>query len=151
MYLSSVYLVVEDFGKSLAFYQKLLQVPPGSVHDDRFAVFVSEGTTFSLLNAHYDHEHPERIVRRGMNPQQFPDYPAIASAKNAHKVVLNFWTKDLRMEHARLLALGLAAEISPIQYLRARAPYYFFVLTDPDDNLIEVAGEYEPMPGEFDL
>jgi len=30
------------------------------------------------------------------------------------------------------------------------SPYYFFQLTDPDENIIEITGSYTPKKGEFE-
>ena len=40
--------------------------------------------------------------------------------------------------------------LSEIKYVCNVTPYYFFHLTDPDGNIIEVTGSYTPKESEFD-
>jgi lactoylglutathione lyase len=56
----------------------------------------------------------------------------------------------LKAEHERIKELGITKNLSKIQYVCNVSPYYYFNLTDPDDNIIEVTGNYTPMEGEFD-
>jgi len=40
--------------------------------------------------------------------------------------------------------------MSKIKYVCYVAPYYYFQLTDPDGNMIEVTGDYSPEDGELE-
>jgi lactoylglutathione lyase len=40
LHLGSIYLVVNDFKKSIGFYEKLLEIPVTSRNMDRFAEFI---------------------------------------------------------------------------------------------------------------
>lgn len=46
MHLGSIYLIVNDFDKSVDFYEKLLEMPVTSKNMDRFAQFDFEGYKF---------------------------------------------------------------------------------------------------------
>ena len=65
MHLGSVYLIANDFEKSIAFYEKLLEIPLTSENNGRFASFEFEGHRISIMNGHFDMEHPDKVVRKG--------------------------------------------------------------------------------------
>ncbi|HEY8392357.1 MAG TPA: VOC family protein [Capillibacterium sp.] len=149
MHFGSIYLVVNDFEKSIAFYEKLLEMPVTSKNMNRFAVFAFEGHNTALMNGHFDAEHPDKVVRKGDYNDLFDDLEKIALAPNTRKFVLNFWTEDLRKEHERINALHISETVTNIKYVCNVSPYYYFQLTDPDGNVIEVTGAYTPKAGEF--
>ena len=64
--------------------------------------------------------------------------------------VFNFWDEDLRAEYERVKGLNITENLSGINYICYVTPYYYFQLTDPDGNIIEVTGSYTPEEGEFD-
>ena len=49
MHLGSIYLIVNNFEKSIAFYEKLLEMSVTSRNMDRFAQFIFEGTAILIL------------------------------------------------------------------------------------------------------
>ena len=150
MHLGSIYLVVNDFEKSIGFYENLLEIPVTFRNMDRFAEFEFEGHCISLLNAHFDAENPEKIVTKGVDTDSSDNLRATALAPNTHKFALNFWTEDLRTEYERIKELDMTEKLSKITYICCVAPYYSFQLSDPDGNVIEVNGSYTPKEGEFD-
>jgi len=150
MHLGSVYLIVNDFEKSIAFYEKLLEIPLTSENNGRFASFDFEGHRISILNGHFDMEHSDKVVRKGSTTDSAADLRAIALAPNTHKFVFNFWDEDLRAEYERVKGLNITENLSGINYICYVTPYYYFQLTDPDGNIIEVTGSYTPEEGEFD-
>ena len=150
MHLGSVYIIVNDFEKSIAFYEKLLGILLTSENNGRFAAFEFDGKCISIMNGHFDIEHPDCVVRKGMTTDCAEDLRAIALAPNTRKFVFNFWVEDLRAEYERLKALSITDNLSGINYICYVAPYYYYQLTDPDGNVIEVTGSYTPTDGEFD-
>ena len=150
MHLGSIYLIVNNFEKSIAFYEKLLEMSVTSMNMSRFAQFVFEGHNISIMNGHFDNDHPDKVVHKGDYTDSFDDMKDIALAPNTHKFVLNFWDEDLRKEHERVKGLNISENISNIKYVCNVSPYYYFQMTDPDDNIIEVTGAYTPKDGEFD-
>ncbi|HEY8350856.1 MAG TPA: VOC family protein [Clostridia bacterium] len=150
MHLGSIYLIVYDFEKSIEFYEKLLGIPVTHRNMDRFASFDFEGHNISIMNGHFDADHPDKVVRRGEYTEKFDDLEKIALAPNTRKFVLNFWTEDLRKEHGRIRSLKLSDDLTGIKYIYNVSPYYYFQLTDPDGNVIEVTGSYTPEDGEFE-
>jgi len=149
MHLGSIYLIVHDFEKSIVFYEKLLQMPVTSRNMSRFASFVFEGHNISLMNGHFDSENPDKVVHKGVQTAAYDDLHNIALAPNTHKFVLNFWDEDLRMEYKRVKELGISDNLTTVKYVCNVSPYYYFQLTDPDGNVIEVTGGYTPEAGEF--
>jgi len=150
MHLGSIYLIVNDFEKSIAFYEKLLEITVTSKNMSRFAQFVFEGHNISIMNGHFDTDNPDKVVHKGDYTDSMDDLQTIALAPNTHKFVLNFWDEDLRSEYKRVKSLNISETITTIKYVCNVSPYYYFQLTDPDGNVIEVTGDYTPEAGEFD-
>ena len=100
MHLGAIYLVVNDFEKSIKFYEKILQIPVTQRNMDRFAMFCFEGNCIAIMNGHFDTENPDKVEHRGKYEAYFDDMKAMAVAPNTHKFVLNFWTENLKKEHS---------------------------------------------------
>lgn len=150
MHLGSIYLIVNDFNKSIKFYEKLLQIPVTGKNMDRFAMFDFEGKCLALMNGHFDSENTDLVVHKGEYSKYFDDLKSIAAAENTRKFVLNFWDENLRKEYERVKQLEITDNLTKIKYVCNVNPYYYFQLTDPDGNIIEVTGDYIPEEGEFD-
>lgn len=122
LHLGSVYLVVKDFEKSVAFYEKFLDTKVGDRcrSGNKFVEFYVDDKCISLMNEN-------NIVGHCTDPN------------SPYKFVQNFWVEDLMMEHERVksLNIGYVTEI-----LEAYPTYHYFHLTDPDNNIIEVTGGY---------
>ncbi len=150
MHLGSIYLIVNNFELSIAFYEKLLELPVSCRNMDRFAQFAFEDKNISIMNGHFDTEHPDRVIHKGEYCDLFDDLRSKALAPNTHKFVFNFWDEDLQKEYERVKNLNITQNLSKIKYVKNVCPYYYFHLTDPDGNIIEVTGNYTPKDGEFD-
>ncbi len=151
MHLGSIYLIVNDFEKSIDFYEKLLEMSVTSKNMSRFAQFVFEGHNISIMNGHFDIDHPDKVVHKGDYINAIDDLENIALAPNTHKFVLNFWDEDLRREHERVKNLNISETLTNIKYVCNVSPYYYFQMTDPDGNIIEVTGTYTPKDDEFSV
>lgn len=149
MHLGSIYLIVDDFDKSINFYEKLLGISVSKKNMNRFAMFNFEGNCIALMNGHFDSQNPDKTIYRGEYLEYFDNYEGIVKLANSRKVVLNFWDEDLRKEHNRIKEFGISENITEIRYVCNVSPYYYFQMTDPDGNIIEVTGEYVPEDGEF--
>lgn len=149
MHLGSIYLIVDNFNKSVEFYEKLLEISVSKKNMDRFAMFNFEGNCIALMNGHFDTQNPDKTVHKGEKVEYFDDFEQIIMLPNSRKVVLNFWDEDLRKEYIRIMELNISDNITKIKYVCNVCPYYYFQLTDPDGNVIEVTGEYIPEEGEF--
>lgn len=144
MHLGSIYLVVNDYDQSIYFYEKLLQIPVTRQNTNRFAMFEFKGKCISLMNGHFDVEHPDKVIRKGDYTEEFDNFEKIALSPNTHKFVLNFWTEDLQKEYERIKSMNISNHLTGIKYVCHVSPYYYFQFTDPDDNVIEVTGDYVP-------
>jgi len=150
MHLGSIYLIVNDFEESIVFYEKLLEIPVTSKNISRFAQFIFDGHNISIMNGHFDTDHPDKVVHKGEYSNAMDDFRTIALASNTHKFVLNFWEEDLQREYERIKSLNISESLTKIKYVCNVTQYYYFQLTDPDGNVIEVTGAYTPKDGEFD-
>ncbi|WP_167954809.1 VOC family protein [Anaerosporobacter faecicola] len=150
MHLGSIYIIAKDFQKSVTFYENLLEQKVTHQNMDRFAMFEFEGHCIAIMNGYFDSRNPEKVVHRGKMDTYFDDLVQIAELPNSRKVVLNFWDEDLRKEYERVKQLKLVDHITPVKYVCNASPYYYFQLTDPDGNVIEVTGDYEPEEGELE-
>jgi len=150
MHLGSIYLIVKDFEQSLKFYEKLLEIPVSKKNMDRFAMFNFDGKCIALMNGYFDTSNPDKVVHKGEFIEYFDDLDQIANLPNSRKVVLNFWDEDLRQEYIRVKELNISDNLTKIKYVCNVCPYYYFQLTDPDGNVIEITGDYIPEEGEFD-
>lgn len=139
----SVYFVVRDFEKSVAFYEKILDMKVSAVNGTRFAMFHNDGLNLCLMNGYYDAQHPDRVVRKGDYYPEYDDQHLIAAAENTRKVFINLGVADLRAEHERIRSLGVAVNLTPIRYIEVFSPYWYFSFEDPDGNPIEITGGYD--------
>ena len=65
MHLGSIYLIVRDFKRSIAFYEKLLEMKVSSQNMERFAQFEFDGKNISIMNAYFDNNNPDLTEHRG--------------------------------------------------------------------------------------
>lgn len=149
MHLGSVYLIVKNFNDSINFYENLLEMPVSKKNMNRFAMFNFDGQCISIMNGHFDKENPDKVITKGNFDEYFDDLLQISNLPNSRKVVLNFWDEDLRREYNRVKKLNISSKLTSIKYICNVSPYYYFQLTDPDGNIIEVTGNYIPEKGEF--
>ncbi|MEA5038415.1 MAG: VOC family protein [Clostridiaceae bacterium] len=126
MHLGSIFLIANDFHKAIMFYEKLLEIPVTRRNMDRFAQFVFESSNISIMNGHFDTDHPDKVIHKGEYTALFDDLLSIALAPNTHKFMLNFWVEDLQKEYERIKKLGISETLSTIKYVCNVSPYYFF-------------------------
>ena len=150
MHLGSIYLIVRNFERSIIFYEKLLQIPVTNQNMDRFAQFEFDGKNISIMNGYFDSKNPEKTIHKGEYNDEFDNLANIADAENTHKCVLNFYCQNLKKEHERIKGLCITDKLTKIKYVYNVSDYYYFQLTDPDGNIIEITGNYIPKQGEFD-
>jgi len=117
-----MYLIVKDFDKSIAFYENLLCTRASIIGQNRFAQFFFDGVCISVMNESHLPGH---------------DY----SGCGDHKFAFNFRINDLAVEYERVKSLNIGRVTEIIQ---AHSNYYFFNVYDPDGNVVEITGHYEP-------
>lgn len=122
LHLGSVYLVVKDFERSIAFYETFFGIEADGRcrSGNKFVNFFIDGKCISLMNE-------SNLIGHCTDP----DSP--------YKFVQNYWVEDLALEYKRVkkLKIGNVTEIR-----QANPAYYYFHLTDPDNNIIEITGGY---------
>lgn len=122
LHLGSVYLVVKDFEKSVAFYEKFLDVKVDNRcrSGNKFVEFYVDNKCIALMNENNIIGH-------------------CTDLNSPYKFVQNYWVEDLLSEYERVKALN----IGHVTKIREAYPtYHYFHLTDPDNNIIEVTGGY---------
>lgn len=139
----SIYFIVQDFEKSLVFYEKVLDMKVSATNGNRFAMFNNDGLNICLMNGYYDVQNPDRIIKKGEYFPEYDDQHLIAAAENTRKAFINLGVPDLRAEHERISNLGITTNLTPIRYIEVFSPYWYFTFQDPDGNPIEVTGGYE--------
>lgn len=127
LHLGSVYLIVKDFEKSLAFYEKFYDVSVSNRcrSGNKFVEFYIENKCISLMNE-------SNLVGH------------CTSLDGDYKFVQNYWVDDLRLEHQRVKHLNIG---NVTDIMEAYPTYHYFHLTDPDHNMIEVTGGYHMFDG----
>ena len=123
LHLGCIYLVVKDFEKSVAFYEKFLGM---SVSDrcrsgNKFVEFFFDNKCLALMNEDNLIDHTTDL-------------------NSPYKFVQNYWVEDLMTEYRRVndLQIGAVTEIREVY-----PGYRYFHLFDPDNNVIEITGGYD--------
>lgn len=138
MKLGTTYICTEDINKSCAFYQALLQQEPIYRNEDRWIVFACG---ISLCNRKYDERLIEENKLTHFNQAYIDEFYKEDQIKKNNIVIFNFEVDDLRKEYERIKDLSIG-EVTEILYVNIFTPYYYFNITDPDGNVLEITGEY---------
>lgn len=122
LHLGCIYLVVKDFEKSIGFYEKFLdtKVTNRCRSGNKFVKFYIDNNCIALMNENNISGH-------------------CTDLNSSYKFVQNYWVEDLETEYERVKLLNIGS-VSDI--LEANPSYYYFHLTDPDNNIIEITGGY---------
>ncbi len=138
MKLCTVYIMVNDIEKSVDFYKQLLQEEPLYSNDDRWVQFSNH---IALYNYRYDKKIMESDFSGNFSQTYIEDFNKIKENPKNDIVVFNFETEDLKKEYKRLKNLNIG-EVSDLMYVNVHMPYWYFNITDPDGNVIEITGQY---------
>lgn len=115
-----IYIIVKNFKDSLYFYEIFLSTRAFKIAHNIFAQFFFDGIYMSIMNESNLKGH---------------DY----SGSGDHKFALNFWVHDLLTEYKRIKSLNIG-KFTEIRQVHAN--YHYFNLYDPDNNVIEITGNY---------
>lgn len=140
MKLATTYICVDDIEKSLKFYKLLLQKEPLYCNEDRWIVFDC-GNQIALYNKRYDKKLLQESKDIHFNQAYIDDFFKEDNDKKNNIVILNFEVEDLKSEYERIQASHIG-KVSEIMYVNVHIPYYYFNLTDPDGNILEISGNY---------
>ena len=138
MFLATTFIYVNDINASKEFYKKLLSEETQTENGDRWVQFSNKP---ALYNRRYDEKIITKEPCEKFNKAYIDEFLKDTGEKKNNIVVFNFYTDDLKAEHDRLKALGIG-EVSELMYVNVFAPYWYFNITDPDGNVIEITGNY---------
>ncbi len=134
-----VYLVVKNMERSIDFYTSLFETKVDKRFEDRWAqIKTPNGFVIGLLNPNYD----EQVIEKGKDLEKHYDKEYIKNISNKYTVgntvVLNLKADNFEKEFKRIKRLK-PKHISKTQYVNFMFPYHFFIVQDPDGNLIEIS------------
>lgn len=138
MFLATVYIYVNDIKRSVDFYKKLLCEEPMQANGDRWVQFSNK---IALYSKEYDAKIIGKDPSERFNQAYVDEFFKDTGEKKNNIVVLNFYTDDLKSEYERLKDLNMG-EVSELMYVNVFMPYWYFNITDPDGNVIEITGNY---------
>lgn len=139
----NIYIIAQDFEKSISFYKELFQKDVKAQNKTRYAIFEIKGLGLSIMNGKFDAEHPDEVETKEIYNELYDDMERIMQSENCGKVVINLCTDDLQTEYERVRNSGIGSDLTEIRYVNARMPYWYFLLKDPDGNTIEITGPYD--------
>ena len=138
MFLATTYIYVKNMARSIDFYKKLLMEKPEMQNEDRWVQFSSK---IALYNKEYDSALVLEGNEKKFNKAYIDEFYRDCGERKNNTVVFNFYTDDLSAEYERLKALNIG-EVSELMYVNVFMPYWYFNITDPDGNVIEITGGY---------
>ncbi len=139
MKLISTYIETENFDASINFYKNILQIDPIIFCENRWVEF-DVGNKISLYNNKFDEEKikENKDIYNNYNEEYINDFNTKNGEKKNNIVTFNFYTDDLKGEYERIKNLNLG-EVSDIMYVNIVEPYYYFNISDPDGNVLEIS------------
>lgn len=123
MQLCCCYIETDKFAEVVSFYEKVFQVRGNVFTKNRWVEF-DFGDKLSIYNRQYDIEETEQEKKEAVN----------------NIITLNFYSKDLKSDYERIKKLKIC-EVSDIMYVNFTEPYYYFNISDPEGNVIEICGD----------
>lgn len=123
MQLCCCYIETDKFAEVVSFYEKVFQVRGNVFTKNRWVEF-DFGDKLSIYNRQYDIEETEQEKKEAVN----------------NIITLNFYSKDLKSDYERIKKLKIC-EVSDIMYVNFTEPYYYFNISVPEGNVIEICGD----------
>lgn len=141
MELISAYIETEDFNKSINFYKKILQIEPIVFCENRWVEF-ELGNKIALYNKKFDEQKikDNSNIEENYNKAYIDDFNSKKSDKKNNIVTFNFYTENLKDEYERIKKLKIC-DVSEVMYVNIVEPYYYFNVSDPDGNLLEICSD----------
>lgn len=139
MVLGTTYIIVSDLKKSVEFYRELLQEKPLRANGNRWIQF---SNFIALYNKAFDAGIIDSAPGEKFNQAYIDDFNKDKGAPKNNTVVFNFVADDLKSEYERLKKANIG-EVSELMYVNVHMPYWYFNITDPDGNTIEITGNYK--------
>ncbi len=139
MRLGTFYIKTKDIKRSVRFYGKLLQEEPLFRNGDRWVQF---GNFIALYDPSYDKELIGDTASERFNRAYIDDFRRDVGERENNIIVINLVADDLNEEYKRLKELNIGS-VSELMYVNVFMPYWYFNITDPDGNTIEITGKYD--------
>lgn len=141
MKLISAYIETEDFNKSINFYKKVLQIEPIVFCENRWVEF-ELGNKIALYNKKFDEQKikDNSNIEENYNKAYIDDFNSKKSDKKNNIFTFNFYTENLKDEYERIKKLKIC-DVSEVMYVNIVEPYYYFNVSDPDGNLLEICSD----------
>ncbi len=139
MKLISAYIETEDFNKSINFYKKVLQIEPIVFCENRWVELENK---IALYNKKFDEQKikDNSNIEENYNKAYIDDFNSKKSDKKNNIVTFNFYTENLKDEYERIKKLKIC-DVSEVMYVNIVEPYYYFNVSDPDGNLLEICSD----------
>ena len=141
MKLISTYIETEDFNKSINFYKKVLQIEPIIFCENRWVEF-EVGNKIALYNKKFDEQKikDNSEIHNNYNKAYINDFNSRKLDRKNNIVTFNFYTENLKNEYERIKELKIC-NVSEIMYVNIVEPYYYFTISDPDGNILEICSD----------
>lgn len=141
MKLISTYIETEDFNKSINFYKKVLQIEPIIFCENRWVEF-EVGNKIALYNKKFDEQKikDNSEIHNNYNKAYINDFNSRKLDRKNNIVTFNFYTENLKNEYERIKELRIC-DVSEIMYVNIVEPYYYFTISDPDGNILEICSD----------
>ena len=141
MELISTYIETENFNKSINFYKKILQIEPIVFCENRWVEF-EVGNKIALYNKKFDEQKIKgnSNIQENYNKAYIDDFNSKKSDIKNNIVTFNFYTENLKDEYERIKQLKIC-DVSEVMYVNIVEPYYYFNISDPDGNLLEICSD----------
>ncbi len=141
MKLISTYIETEDFNKSINFYKKVLQIEPIIFCENRWVEF-EVGNKIALYNKKFDEQKikDNSEIHNNYNKAYINDFNSRKLDRKNNIVTFNFYTENLKNEYERIKELKIC-NVSEIMYVNIVEPYYYFNISDPDGNILEICSD----------
>ena len=141
MKLISAYIETEDFNKSINFYKKVLQIELIVFCENRWVEF-ELGNKIALYNKKFDEQKikDNSNIEENYNKAYIDDFNSKKSDKKNNIVTFNFYTENFKDEYERIKKLKIC-DVSEVMYVNIVEPYYYFNVSDPDGNLLEICSD----------
>ena len=139
MRLGTFYIKTKDIKRSARFYEKLLGEEPVFRNGDRWVQF---GSFIALYDPSYDREIIKDSASERFNQAYIDDFRRDAGERKNNIITINLVSDDLNEEYERLKGLNIGP-VSELMYVNVFMPYWYFNITDPDGNTVEITGKYD--------
>ena len=138
MKLCCTYIETDKFLDVVSFYEKVFEIK-GNVYTENRWVEFDLGNKLSIYNKLYDKELIDKDNSH-YNSTYIDNYNKSNDKSFNNIMVLNFYSDKLKEDYERIKSLNVC-DVSDIMYVNITEPYYYFNISDPEGNLIEICSE----------